>query len=220
MADDDRFLSLEERRARGLRRQRMSDASQRSKSDFGDMPGGFTSGGSRYENFIETSDSEDPDLNKLNEAVEHAKAFRRQGESFRRNQIAENSLESKSDFGDLPGNFSSVEESKGGPRINSSSYEGPAAKTSKPIARQHKRLFRSSSSDADRLMDIYNKQGGASSSDIESAYRSINPTMKKGGKVASKKASKPVSKSSKPKAMKYARGGGIESRGKTRGRFV
>ena len=60
---------------------------------------------------------------------------------------------------------------------------------------------------------------------IASAVGSPSPfsssaQMKKGGKVASKKASKPVAKSSKPKAMKYARGGGIESRGKTRGRFV
>lgn len=75
-------------------------------------------------------------------------------------------------------------------------------------------------SEADRLMDIYNKQGGASDEDISSAYRSINPTMKKGGKVAAKKVAKKPMKISKPKAVKYARGGGIESRGKTRGKFV
>jgi hypothetical protein len=63
---------------------------------------------------------------------------------------------------------------------------------------------------------------------IASAVGSPSPfsssaKMKKGGKVASKKpakSSKSSPKSSKSVPMKYVRGGGIESRGKTRGRFV
>ena len=147
-----------------------------------------------------------------------------------RQRMSAASQRSKSDFGNMPGGFV-----PGGSRTNSSSYEGPAVNdfaknptsgtddptlTKAPVRRFRGNKRPDTSSEADRLMDIYNKQGGASSSDIEAAYRSINPTMKKGGRVASKKASKPVAKSSKPKAMKYARGGGIESRGKTRGRFV
>ena len=167
MADNDPFLSLEERRARALRRQGLSSASLKSKSDFGDMPGGIGS------NRINSSSYEEP---------------------------ADKSEDSES----------TPKEPAGGPRINSSSYEGPAAKSNRTARRSSRS---SGKSEADRLMDIYNKQDGSSAEDISSAYRSINPTMKKGGKVSPKKPTA-------PKAMKYARGGGIESRGKTRGKFV
>lgn len=96
----------------------------------------------------------------------------------------------------------------------------PGEGRSPMMGRGSRRQFRGARpSEADRLMDIYNKQGGMSDEDISAAYRSINPTMKKGGKVATKKVAKKPMKISKPKAVKYARGGGIESRGKTRGKM-
>lgn len=207
MADNDRFLSLEERRARSLRKLREAQPSLASKDDFGNFTGsnGYIKASNNFED-----------------------------EQARQRSINAN-LSSRSDFGDMPGGFVA-----GGERKGSQSYEGPAVedysaaslrsksdfgnmpgKLSSRSINSLRRVAQSGrQSEADRLMDIYNKQGGASDEDIASAYRSINPTMKKGGKVATKKVAKKPMKISKPKAVKYARGGGIESRGKTRGKFV